>query len=344
MSAGASDRTLRVPDRCRAFAKALAAFVENTRASRPRCRQNRPSDESPRIPIEGTIRRVRHSRAARATSPRHRPRPRRRPSQARRRALGRQGPGPRGRPRQGRRRQARAARRPRSSSTRRRMLGTRLVTHQTGPEGLPVDCVYVESGSSIERELYLSLVVDRSAERIAIMASAAGGMDIEEVAARHAGEDPHADAAPGRRASRTIRRASSASASGSAPRRQASSRDILRKLAKLFRECDASLVEVNPLIVTKDGHIVALDAKINIEDNALFRQQRAGRDARRGAGRRARARARTSTTSTTSRWTATSPAWSTAPASRWRRWTSSSCTAASPRTSSTSAAAPRPSA
>ncbi len=62
------------------------------------------------------------------------------------------------------------------------MLGTRLVTHQSGHDGLPVDCVYVESGSSIERELYLSLVVDRSAERIAIMASAAGGMDIEEVA------------------------------------------------------------------------------------------------------------------------------------------------------------------
>ena len=65
------------------------------------------------------------------------------------------------------------------------MLGTRLVTHQSGAEGLPVDHVYVETGSGIERELYLSLVVDRASERIAVMASAAGGMDIEEVAASH---------------------------------------------------------------------------------------------------------------------------------------------------------------
>jgi succinyl-CoA synthetase beta subunit len=153
------------------------------------------------------------------------------------------------------------------------MVGKRLVTHQSGHDGLPVDWVYVESGSSIERELYLSLVVDRGAERIAVMASAAGGMDIEEVA----------HATPEKILTLTLHPAAGledyqarklAFALGLSGDQQAEFRDVLRKLAKLFRECDASLVEINPLIVTKDGRIVALDAKINIEDNALFRQKR----------------------------------------------------------------------
>ncbi len=168
------------------------------------------------------------------------------------------------------------------------LLGTRLVTHQSGHDGLPIDWVYVESGSSIDRELYLSFVVDRSAERIAIMASAAGGMDIEQVA----------HDTPEKIFTLTVHPAAGVEdyqarklgfGLGLSAEQQAELRDLLRKLAKLFRECDASLVEVNPLIVTKDGHIVALDAKINIEDNALFRQKRlaAMRDA--GAGGRARA-------------------------------------------------------
>ena len=153
------------------------------------------------------------------------------------------------------------------------MLGTRLVTHQSGPEGLPVDFVYVETGSSIERELYLSLVVDRSSERIAIMASAAGGMDIEEVA--------HSQ--PEKIFTLTLHPATGLEdfqarklgfGLGLNASQQAEFRDILRKLVELFRECDASLVEINPLIVTQDGHVVALDAKINVEENALFRQQR----------------------------------------------------------------------
>ena len=153
------------------------------------------------------------------------------------------------------------------------MLGTRLVTHQSGAEGLPVDYVYVEAGSAIERELYLSLVVDRSSERIAVMASAAGGMDIEEVAHK----------TPERIITLTLHPAAGFEdyqarmlgfGLGLTAGQQAELRDILRKLTRLFRECDASLVEVNPLIVTKDGHVVALDAKINIEDNALFRQKR----------------------------------------------------------------------
>ena len=153
------------------------------------------------------------------------------------------------------------------------LLGTRLVTHQSGPEGLPVDYVYVETGSSIARELYLSLVVDRSAERIAIMASAAGGMDIEEVA----------QATPEKILTLTLHPAAGLEDFQArklgfglelSTSEQGEFRDILRKLVKLFRECDASLVEINPLIVTKDGHVVALDAKINVEDNALFRQRR----------------------------------------------------------------------
>jgi succinyl-CoA synthetase beta subunit len=153
------------------------------------------------------------------------------------------------------------------------MLGTRLVTHQSGAEGLPIDYVYVEAGSGIERELYLSLVVDRTSERIAVMASAAGGMDIEEVAHK----------TPEKIVTLTLHPAGGFEdyqvrklgfGLGLNADQQAELRDLLRKLYRLFRECDASLVEVNPLIVTKDGHIVALDAKINIEDNALFRQKR----------------------------------------------------------------------
>ena len=171
------------------------------------------------------------------------------------------------------------------------MLGTRLVTHQSGPEGLPIDCVYVEAGSSIERELYLSLVVDRAAERIAVMASSAGGMDIEQVA----------HDTPEKILAFTIHPAAGLEdyqarklgfGLGLSATQQGELRDILRKLTKLFKECDASLVEVNPLIVTKDGRIVALDAKINVEDNALFRQKRlaAMRDAAQEDERERRAR------------------------------------------------------
>jgi succinyl-CoA synthetase beta subunit len=156
-------------------------------------------------------------------------------------------------------------------SAAREMLGKQLVTRQTAKEGLPVDKVYVERGSSIARELYLSMLVDRSAERIAIIASAAGGMDIEEVAK----ETPekiltvklHPVAGIQDYQTREL-----GFGLALVKEQQTALRDILRKLVKLMHECDASLVEVNPLIVTTDGAVVALDAKINIEDNALFRQ------------------------------------------------------------------------
>jgi succinyl-CoA synthetase beta subunit len=153
------------------------------------------------------------------------------------------------------------------------LLGTRLVTHQSGPEGLPIDAVYVEQGSKIARELYLSLLVDRGKERIVIMGSAAGGMDIEAVAAQ----------TPEKILSTAIHPAVGLSdyqarelgyGLGLDQRQQRELHDILVKLVELFERCDASLVEINPLIVTESGNVVALDAKINVEDNALFRQQR----------------------------------------------------------------------
>jgi succinyl-CoA synthetase beta subunit len=153
------------------------------------------------------------------------------------------------------------------------MLGTRLVTHQSGAQGLPVNHVYVEAGSGIERELYLSLLVDRSAEQLAIIASAAGGMDIEEVAHKTPGKilTVHVHPAAGLQDYQCRRLGFGLGLDKS---QQAELAKILRALVKLMGDCDASLVEINPLIVTKDGHVVALDGKINIEDNALYRQQR----------------------------------------------------------------------
>ena len=153
------------------------------------------------------------------------------------------------------------------------MLGTQLVTHQSGPEGLPVNIVYVEAGSDIDRELYLSMLVDREVSRVSFIASAAGGMDIEQVAeetpekiftvavAADAGLQPY-----------QARQLAFGLGLDKAQSRQFA--DLIGKMYRLFLECDASLVEVNPLIVTKAGDVVALDAKINIEANALFRQKR----------------------------------------------------------------------
>jgi succinyl-CoA synthetase beta subunit len=153
-----------------------------------------------------------------------------------------------------------------------KMLGQRLHTHQTGPEGLPIKQVFVEQGSKIERELYLSLVLNREKGHIAFIASAAGGMDIEEVAA-HTPEkiirvDIHPSAGLQSSQCRVL-----AFGLGLESAQVKEFEAIAQALYKLYLERDASLVEVNPLIVTGDGKLVALDAKINIEDNALFRQK-----------------------------------------------------------------------
>jgi succinyl-CoA synthetase beta subunit len=151
------------------------------------------------------------------------------------------------------------------------MLGTRLITRQTGPEGLPINQVFVEAGSDIATELYLSMLVDRAQERIAVMASPDGGMDIEAVAentperiitvAIHpaAGLQPY-----------QARKLGFGLGLEGAQLKQFIA--IAQCLYRLFDESDASLLEINPLVVTRAGELLALDAKINIDDNALFRQ------------------------------------------------------------------------
>jgi len=151
------------------------------------------------------------------------------------------------------------------------MLGKKLVTHQTGPEGLPINTVYVESGSEIDRELYLSMLVDREVSRISFIASAAGGMDIEKVAA----ETPEKifsiaiNPAAGLQDYQARQLAFGLELDKQQMRQFG---DLIRKMYQLYLDCDASLVEVNPLITTKAGDVMALDAKINIDSNALFRQ------------------------------------------------------------------------
>ena len=152
------------------------------------------------------------------------------------------------------------------------MLGKRLVTKQTDSAGLPIDKVYVECGSEIDREIYLSLTLNREKSRIAMIGSAAGGMDIEEVA-EHSPEKittvnihPAAGLQPYQ-----CRRM--AFALGFKGEQIAEFQSIAMALYKLTMERDAALVEVNPLIVTKAGKLLALDAKINIDANAVFRQK-----------------------------------------------------------------------
>ncbi len=151
------------------------------------------------------------------------------------------------------------------------MLGKQLVTHQSGPEGLPVNIVYVESGSDIERELYLSMLVDREASRVAFIASAAGGMDIEEVAAETPEKIFTVAVAPDA-GLQDYQARQLAFGLGLDKKQMRQFGALIKRMYRLYIECDASLVEVNPLIVTKAGDVVALDAKINIESNALFRQ------------------------------------------------------------------------
>jgi succinyl-CoA synthetase beta subunit len=152
------------------------------------------------------------------------------------------------------------------------LLGTTLATHQTGPEGLPVHQVYVELGSKIAREIYLSLVLNRDAGRLAFVASAAGGMDIEEVA-EHSPEKiirVNVHPAAGLEDFQCRQLAFGLGLGGA---QVAQFGKIAHALYELYLDRDASLLEVNPLIVTEEGNLLALDAKINIEDNALFRHK-----------------------------------------------------------------------
>ncbi|MDQ1240806.1 MAG: ADP-forming succinate--CoA ligase subunit beta, partial [Pseudomonadota bacterium] len=136
------------------------------------------------------------------------------------------------------------------------MLGQRLTTKQTGPEGLPIHQVYVESGSKISRELYLSVLLNRDTGRIAFVASAAGGMDIEEVAAKTPEKIVRVEIHPATGLQGSHCRAL-AYGLGLKGAQVAEFEVIARALYKLYLECDASLVEVNPLIVTDEGHVMA---------------------------------------------------------------------------------------
>jgi len=151
------------------------------------------------------------------------------------------------------------------------MIGQRLVTAQTGAEGLPVERVYVELGSDFVREIYVSLTLNREQGRIAVIVSSAGGMDIEEVAA-HTPEKivtVNVHPAAGLQPYQCRKLAFALKLKGEAMKEFQS---ILMALYRLYTEKDASLLEINPLIVTRDGRLVALDAKINIDANAIFRQ------------------------------------------------------------------------
>jgi succinyl-CoA synthetase beta subunit len=153
-----------------------------------------------------------------------------------------------------------------------RMLGMNLVTHQTGPQGRVVRRLYIEDGSDIARELYLSALVDRETSRIAFIASTEGGMDIEEVA-KHTPEKIqtfHVDPAAGFSA-HTGRSIANALTLAGDQAKQAGA--VIESLYNAFVAKDMSLLEINPLVVTKSGQVICLDAKVNFDDNALFRHK-----------------------------------------------------------------------
>jgi succinyl-CoA synthetase beta subunit len=150
------------------------------------------------------------------------------------------------------------------------ILGMQLKTHQTGPEGQKVRRLLIEEGANIAKELYVAMVVDRGSQRVVLMASSEGGMDIEEVAAKTPEKihkvpiDPVA-ALTDKDAEAVARKIGVPSSA--VPQ----ARDLLQSLYKAFDQIDASLVEINPLVVTGDEKVVALDAKMTFDENALFR-------------------------------------------------------------------------
>jgi succinyl-CoA synthetase beta subunit len=152
------------------------------------------------------------------------------------------------------------------------MLGMTLVTHQTGPAGKVVKRIYVEGGCDIKRELYLGMLVDRASSRITIMASTEGGMEIEEVAAKHPEKilkvavDPATGIQPFHAREIAFGLGLEGNQVGSAVK-------FILALYRAFTELDCSIVEINPLVVTGSGEVLALDAKVNFDDNALYRHK-----------------------------------------------------------------------
>ena len=150
------------------------------------------------------------------------------------------------------------------------ILGMQLVTHQTGPGGQKVRRLLIEEGADIRKEYYVGMVVDRVSQRVALMASSEGGMDIEEVAQKTPDKIHKLAIDPG--TGLTEAQASSIARQIGIPEQaNAEAATLLQALYRAFDETDASLAEINPLILTGDGRVVALDAKMNFDDNALFR-------------------------------------------------------------------------
>jgi succinyl-CoA synthetase beta subunit len=150
------------------------------------------------------------------------------------------------------------------------ILGMTLVTHQTGPAGRLVRRLLIEEGADIRKELYVAIVVDRVTQRATLMASSEGGMDIEEVAARTP-EKIHRVAIDPSTGLKDAEAEDVARKIGVPNASVLQARDLLKALYRVFDECDCSLTEVNPLVLTGDGRVVALDAKLNFDSNALFR-------------------------------------------------------------------------
>jgi len=154
----------------------------------------------------------------------------------------------------------------------RQMLGMTLVTHQTGPEGKVVRKLLVEQGLEIERELYMSILPDRATSRVVIMASAAGGMDIEQVAASTPEKIIKVQVNP-LVGFQTFQARRIGYGLGLTNEQMKAFVPMVGRLYKLFIDCDCSLIEINPLVVVSDGGLLALDAKMNLDDNALFRHK-----------------------------------------------------------------------
>ncbi len=150
------------------------------------------------------------------------------------------------------------------------ILGMQLVTHQTGPQGQKVRRLLIEEGADIKKEYYLAMVVDRGTQKVALMASAEGGMDIEEVAAKHP-EKIHRLAIDPATGVKDAEADDVARKIGIPDASVPQARAVLQALYRAFWETDSSLAEINPLILTGDGRVIALDAKMNFDDNALFR-------------------------------------------------------------------------
>lgn len=152
------------------------------------------------------------------------------------------------------------------------LLGKILVTHQTGPQGKEVRRLLIEAGSNIEKEYYLSFVVDRTTARVVLMGSEEGGMDIEEVAATRPEKifKEYIDPAVGLQVFQARRMAYKMNFKQEVI---GQATDFMMKLYKVFVAKDCSLVEINPMVVTKENQVIALDAKLNFDDSALFRHQ-----------------------------------------------------------------------